>query len=1022
MARKQGLGRQGIPDKNYHQHNYIDVIKSLTPDLYHDTDYAIYGTKEDILYSVLGKILKVSDSISGIFPTANFDTSTLQHRFILRNELTNIRPYIFENKILKPLGVSFSDFTSENEFKLYVSSTLLPNIVLNSPSSKFIDGVNTLVTSSVTNSAETHAYLLDTLSWYYVLNSAGIAGTSTNPSATVTDEFVKLWQGESLKEKDSVTSVFRYIWDNRQTVSLFKDCIPIQFGKTDFQISAGTHTSGTQNRDKMETLLKIWYNPHDENSETVDTYLSVFTSLGTFSPKMVEDGAFTKFLQAISYGFYDINTTIEDLGDLVDIERCPPEFLQHLASLIGWKLMTGDIDRWRAQLRKAVYIYKGKGTRKALEEALELVFSDPNIIPTDQILETWEMFLPRMIYYLIATESQVLNNSQFGPGVFRGIPTERYSTGNLDLNYRAATDYVLEILHKNTPPSPTREKGGCIYFNDVKFDLSSWDPENKKFPGFYHRQTPNCPVPPWENDRFYDNTYISKAQIDILNDILTADVNSSAVNSPRGGLEIPLEYVANLSSILMKEDAPNVGDPSLYHMLWNRKWKFYASGYNPPMNLSSIAASKDVTKLGLLDYWISKSSVLTSQVYLTDLDYSVEAAKIANAEIIHNIRQVFKSFLPFHVISKLFSTIKYEESHTSKDKKLCVIGLVNWFDLSPTGDFDHYILNNLVPSSVTVSSLGNSLPDASANFAIVSHADTPRASGRRRSLKYLNTLLTYNRSGKAMPVPKKSIFQYSTSAYNGLDMHTSEFIPLGYNFSSGSYFSPSGSFGRVYDASNDIAVSSLDVVFSGTVAYPGTEVYLQSGRANLVDTSAVFEGVAVSSTFPCRIPFLHECVPTVSRSEIKGIKRVIIDSLCRQGLTKDFGTLSLDNFKFGTGLSRDFANVSGVLSSSIFSGVLGVPASANDGISFPEKDLKIIYSHFNSMVSSNATRVATTGSAQALLMGEVFGVSGGSRAYYVDPLGSKYPLQFGLETSGEPYLGLAETHTASGVLFNLSDN
>ena len=64
MVRKQGLGRQGLPDKNYHQHNYIDVIKSLTPDLYHDTDFAIYGTKEDILYSTLGKILKVSDSIS----------------------------------------------------------------------------------------------------------------------------------------------------------------------------------------------------------------------------------------------------------------------------------------------------------------------------------------------------------------------------------------------------------------------------------------------------------------------------------------------------------------------------------------------------------------------------------------------------------------------------------------------------------------------------------------------------------------------------------------------------------------------------------------------------------------------------------------------------------------------------------------------------------------------------------------------------------------------------------------------
>ena len=878
--------------------------------------------------------------------------------------------------------------------------------------------MNTLVTSSVTNTATAHSYLLDTLSWYYVLNSAGVAGTTTDPSATVTSELVKLWQGDTLIERDAITSLFRYIWDNRQTVTLFDDCIPKLLGKFDFQISAGTATSGTQNRDNLETLVKIWYNPHDENSETVDTYLALFAATGEFSPKMVEGGAFTKFLQAVSYGFYDINTTIEDLGDLVDIERCPPQFLQHLASLIGWRLMTGDIDRWRAQLRKAVYIYKGKGTRKALEEALELVFSDPNIVPTDQILETWEMYLPRMIYYLIATESRVLNNTLFGPDVFRGIPRERYSTGNLDLNYRAATDYVLEIMHQNTPASPTRPEGGCIYFNDVKFDLSSWDPDNVHFKGFYHRQTPNCPVPPWENDRFYDNTYVSKYQIDVLNDILLADVNSSAVNSPRGGLDIPLKYVADLSSILMKDDdsvAP------LYRMSWNRKWKFHTSGYSPPLNLSSIAASKDSTKLGLLDYWVSKSSVITSQVYLNNFSYSIDAVRIPKAEVIDNIRQVFRSFLPFHVISKIFNNTSDIDEYYPEDKQICVIGLVNWFDLSPTGDFDHYILNNLVPSSISLSSIPTSSTDTSANYAITHHANTPRASGRRRSLKYLNTLAVYNRSGKAMPVPKKSILWSDTSAYNGLTMNTSEFIPLGYNFSSGSYFSPSGSFSGVYDASNDIAVSSLGVVFSGTVTYPGTEEYLPSGRINLTDTSAVFEGVAVSSTFPCRIPFLHQCAPTVSRNEIKGIKRVIIDSLCRQGKTEDFGSYSLDNFKFGTPLSRDFANVSGILSSSKFYGVSGVQASANDDISFPEKDLKIIYSHFNSMVSSNATRVATTGSAQALLMGEVFGVSGGSRGYYVDPIGSGDPITYGYQSSGEPFLGLGKLPTASGILFNLSD-
>jgi phage tail-like protein len=1011
MVRKRGLGDQGLADKNYHQHNYIDVIKAITPDLYHDTDASIYGTGEDILYSTLGKILKVVDVIEDIFPTINYEASSLRQRFVLRNDLTNIRPYIFELKILNALNTSFSDFPNREEFKSYVSGTLLPHIVLNSPSTEFISGVSSLVTSSVNTSAKCHTYLMDTLSWYYALNSTGLTGTTVEPSSIVTEELTKLYDGSSLRESDAVTSIFEHLWKNRETVNLFNDCIPRQLSKSDYNISAGTYTSGTQNWDRLKTLVSIWYNDHDESSTTLDTYLDLFLTENTFSPKMVEDGAFTKFLQALSYGFYDINTTIEDLGDLVDIERCPPQFLQHLASLIGWRLMTGDVDRWRAQLRKAVYIYKGKGTRKALEEALELVFSDPNIVPTDQINETWEMFLPRMVYYLIATESLTLNHPKASTQTFKGIPLNRWSQANKDLNYRAATDYVLEILHQNTPPSPTRAEGGAIYFNDVKFNLSSWDPDNPNFKGFYHRQIPDCPVPPWENDRFYDNTWITRNQVEILCDILTASGNASGVNSPRGGLDIPTTYVSELSSILMKESYDN---QDLYYRSWNRKWKFYASGYSPPPNLSSIAASKDVSKLGLVDYWSSKSSTITSQVYLNNFNFSVDAVRIQKSEVINSIRQVFRSFVPFHVQAKIFNVADAAEEHTSNDIQLCPIAVINAFDLSTTADVDHYILNNITPSSISLTNVVTSSTDTSANFTMSSHASTSRTSGRRRSLKYLNRFRVYSRNGKAMPIPKKAIFKVDTSAYDTLDIHTAEFIPLGYNFSSGTYFSPSGSLSGVYDASNDLAVSALPILFSGTSTYPGTETYLPAGRSDLIHSTYTYSGVNVSSTFPCRIPFLFGCAPSVGRGEIRGIKKVIIASMCRQGLTTDFGESTLDNFKFGKGIARDFANTSGVIGNSIFSGTSGVAASANEGISFTEKELKIIYSHFNDMADMNATRIGIIGSHIV----DIFGTSGGSRGYAIEPYGTSDPANFGLQSSGEALT----TSIGDGIMFNLSDN
>ena len=133
MVRKSGLGSTGKTPRKYFQHNYVDVVKSITPDLYSDTDYAIYGTEDDVLYSVLGKLLKTVDEIGTIVDVDNYEASDLQQRFIVRNNLTHIRPNIFENKILKALGKSFSDFESKYSFKQYIENELLPNIQLNDP-------------------------------------------------------------------------------------------------------------------------------------------------------------------------------------------------------------------------------------------------------------------------------------------------------------------------------------------------------------------------------------------------------------------------------------------------------------------------------------------------------------------------------------------------------------------------------------------------------------------------------------------------------------------------------------------------------------------------------------------------------------------------------------------------------------------------------------------------------------------------------------------------------------------------
>jgi len=991
MVKKSGIGSTGKVAKKYHQHNYIDVIKSITPDLYHDTDHSIYGLENDISYSVLGKILKAVDEVSNIVDVSGTTTSSLQSRFILRNNLTNIKPYLFEHKILKPLGSSFKDFTSKEDFKLYLSSVILPHIYTNTPSTTFLNGVTTLVDSTITTASGVHDYLVENLSWMYMLNTSGPA-TGFDPSSRVPTILAELYDNKPIQEKESIKFLFEYLWKNREVSDFYKGFIPNEFNHTTASVSGNVYASGTQLLDGLETLIGVWYNDNDEASDTLDTYLDLYLVNGTFSPKQVEGGAFTKFLQAVSYGFYDVNSTIQDLEDLVDIERCPPQFLQYLSSLIGWQLLTGDVDRWRAQLRKAVYLYKSKGTKRCLEDAVSLIFPGANLSIAEDLEETWECYLPRMIYYLIATESPVLNDGNYTVNTLPGIKSDQHFVDNLELNYRAATDYVIRTLHKNTPVSYYTPSGGAIYFNDTKFDLATWDPTDPNFKGFYHRGKENVEVPPWENDRFYDNTYITDEQILILNDILTANRDDRTTNAPGGGFEIPTSYVGSLSSVLSK-----VGfDDTLYDLSWNKKWKFHTSSMEVAPNLSSVIAAGDSAKLNLLDYWNSKSSFAFTSVSLTDVQHSIEGISLDADTILKNIQSIFTTFAPFHVVIKLFATEEFTDQYQVNDviDTLCLRISLPMYDSSATGDTDQVILTNLVPSSVSVSSDGT----------ITSYPTTPRASGRRRNLRYSLNNSEFRRNGKSMPVA----YSFLSTSAEGVDtssygVHTTEFIPLGYNFSAGKYFSTSGTASGIYDASNDLAMSGLPVMFNSIDPNePGTEFYLEFGRSNFTDSTYSYSGIDVSSTFPCRGILRDPCYSAEDRDNVSRINTVIISKLISQGNTEDFSTSALENFEFGSVIHKDFFDSSGLYVSSTMT-----RDNPLDTIPYSEKEIKIVYSHFNSLVQGKQSRVHTRTE-------DIYSTSGGSRGYYVDSMGGVTSASGGVADTASPY--------GSGVNYELSDD
>lgn len=78
-----------------------------------------------------------------------------------------------------------------------------------------------------------------------------------------------------------------------------------------------------------------------------------------------------KFNKAIGLGFNTLEDLANQLPDLQDANSIHEALIPHLSNLFGLKLKTGDPTRWRGQIKRAIPVYKMKGTKKGLSEALE---------------------------------------------------------------------------------------------------------------------------------------------------------------------------------------------------------------------------------------------------------------------------------------------------------------------------------------------------------------------------------------------------------------------------------------------------------------------------------------------------------------------------------------------------------------------------------------------------------------------------------------------------------------------------
>lgn len=468
--------------RNYTRTNYVELVQSLTPSFYQTEDINLSGTEVDILSKIINSHITIADNIESVIPLSTVNTAvtalpggvdpnlnylnTIQgiaQYFIKQYELTKINPYLFELKILLPLGYRFSDFNTEAEFSQFLEDFLLPKIIPPTTSDSTCLENNIAVLSSLTedsNASSVHNYLIDALGWFYFLNTSGSGDFSYSPSSYVKEKLTKVYLGESLETVDGIKGLTELVWRNYNDVSLFSELklIPDEFVSsvadsitTDAEGILPVYTSGTQKLQQLNTLNDIIYSPLfiDQQDYRVKEAFDDYINSNLLLNNKTSKGPFRKFCNMLGYFFGDINNDVEKISTIYDIDNIDDDKLQYLANHIGFNLRGFSPSKWRQQLRNAVDIYKKSGTLASIQAAVDTLVTNSIFDLSGKVVELHESYLPYLIWYTLATECPFLKNLQIwtaSKAAEYGI--KEHDQDNLENSIKLVVDAILLDLYK----------------------------------------------------------------------------------------------------------------------------------------------------------------------------------------------------------------------------------------------------------------------------------------------------------------------------------------------------------------------------------------------------------------------------------------------------------------------------------------------------------------------------------------------------------------------------------------------
>ena len=836
-----------LDNQNFFKSNYNEALNYIVPKYLIEDDINNFGKEVDLvdqiinthitLASGLSSILYVSSQPGSIYSSINTFLGIAPY-FVKQNNLTVISTEYFERKILQPLGVNFRNFETSAQLQVYATGTLLPAINLNYPTGSF-----------------THSGLIRDLSWMYFLNTSG---SSYDPSSYVTDLIVdKLYNGRAVYLNDCIKGLTEHVWRNGFTSKY----------PTAFASSTGSYTSGTQQLDKLKTWIDIIYSPlyADSGDFTVKERFELFLTAGLRIEDEVPDGPITKLIRMLSFAAFDINNDTELIDSLYNLQDCPDKYLPYVADLIGWRLFGSNPERWRLQLRNAVEVYKRVGTKKSIQFALNNIYPKDAFSIESRLTELWESYIPYLIYYALATESQYLKSQEtWTRELSLSMGVDGYSYGSLDENIRLVVDRILfDVFRKFRGSFDIPNIADGFFFRGRKFT-----------------------IPPFEEYPYYVNVELTSDMVDFIVDRL-------ACFGVRQQFALELgDYVR--TSTLEVDDEPR-----------SSSWLFFTSGYNSPPNLDNLIINLTSKNFDYTSLWSGKSSHFKLVFDASEFDFSnTDASDIESVDAIQIASDIVNEFSPAHSIPLISLQLSSVDSQISSDTSLPIIDLKTAELLETSQQQSNYYtsglhLNTYKRNNTSGNKFGRNSLNNVENTFFTSKSPTgaiPRNSIRRRSYEKIMPMYGYyDRTGFNMPVSFDMLASLSG-------------FPLGYIPSSLSFKSVSNVFAlpdiysKCINTSSNIYGYPISATLKcrGHVALSGNDYYTDRGQ--LPDIYAVMHSVGERQKYYNASSFLVSA--DLLELSWKNVYQSYANSATNASGWFPSSTRSFYDFKFGSDLHQ----------------------------------------------------------------------------------------------------------------------